>query len=208
MSDLKIYGHIISRASRVMWMAEELGLDYDLETIDVHRGDQNTPDYLALNPNARVPTIKDGDTVLWESLAINLYLAKTQGGPLAAKTAEEEAGAVQWSMWALTEVEDQSTILIQAALGLQNHSDEKIAAACDGLARPLSVLESILANRGHLLGGDFSVADLNVVAVLGALPRAKFDLGPYPKVAAWLQACMERPASRRIGKMRAAALKN
>ncbi|MFP6735032.1 MAG: glutathione S-transferase N-terminal domain-containing protein, partial [Rhodospirillales bacterium] len=84
MSDLKIYGHIISRASRVMWMAEELGLDYDLETIDVHRGDQNTPDYLALNPNARVPTIKDGDTVLWESLAINLYLAKKHGGPLAA----------------------------------------------------------------------------------------------------------------------------
>jgi glutathione S-transferase len=208
MSDLKIYGHIISRASRVMWMAEELGIDYDLETVDVHKGDQNAPDYLALNPNARVPAIKDGDTVLWESLAINLYLAKKHGGPLAPKSPQEEARAVQWSMWALTEAEDNCVILIQKAMGIQDHDAAKVAAAGEALARPLGVLEGILGGQDTLLGGEFSVADLNVACVLGTLPRAKFDLGPYPKVAAWLKAGMERPASGRIGKMRAAAMKH
>ena len=151
MSDLKIYGHIISRASRVMWMAEELGLEYDLETIDVHKGDQNTPDYLALNPNARVPTIKDGDTVLWESLGINLYLAKKHGGPLAPKTAEDEARAVQWSMWALTEAEDNCVIIIQKAMEIQDHDAALVSAA-----------EEALALRHDELTGD-----------LGALPPMK-----------------------------------
>jgi glutathione S-transferase len=207
MSDLKIYGHIISRASRVMWMAEELGIDYDLETIDVHKDDHKTPDFLALNPNARVPAIKDGDTVLWESLGINLYLAKKHGGPLAAQTPEDEARAVQWSMWALTEVEDNCVILIQKAMGIVDHDAAKIAAATDALARPLAVLEGVLGGSQYLLGDAFTVADLNVSCVLGTLSRAKFDLGPYPKVAAWLGACNGRPAAGRIGKMRAAAMK-
>ena len=208
MSDLTIYGHIISRASRVMWMAEELGIDYDLETIDVHKGDQNDAGFLALNPNARVPAIKDGGTVLWESLGINLYLAKKHGGPLAASGLEDEARAVQWSMWALTEVEDNCVILIQKAMGIQDHHAAKLAAATEALARPLAVLEGVLGGSDYLLGEAFTVADLNVACVLGTLPRAKFDLGPYPKLAAWLSACNARPAADRIGKMRAAAMKH
>ncbi len=208
MSDLKIYGHIISRASRVMWMAEELGIDYDLETIDVHKGDQNDASFLALNPNARVPAIKDGGTVLWESLGINLYLAKKHGGPLAASGLEDEARAVQWSMWALTEVEDNCVILIQKAMGIQDHDAAKVAAATEALARPLAVLEGVLGGSDYLLGEAFTVADLNVACVLGTLPRAKFDLGPYPKLAAWLGACNARPAADRIGKLRSAAMKH
>ena len=208
MSDLTIYGHIISRASRVMWMAEELGIDYDLETIDVHKGDQNDAGFLALNPNARVPAIKDGDMVLWESLGINLYLAKKHGGPLAASGLEDEARAVQWSMWALTEVEDNCVILIQKAMDIQDHDAAKVAAATEALARPLAVLEGVLDGVDYLLGEAFTVADLNVACVLGTLPRAKFDLGPYPKLAAWLGACNARPAAGRIGKMRAAAMKH
>lgn len=208
MSDLTIYGHIISRASRVMWMAEELGIDYDLETIDVHKGDQNDAGFLALNPNARVPAIKDGDMVLWESLGINLYLAKKHGGPLAASGLEDEARAVQWSMWALTEVEDNCVILIQKAMDIQDHDAAKVAAATEALARPLAVLEGVLGGSDYLLGEAFTVADLNVACVLGTLPRAKFDLGPYPKLAAWLGACNARPAAGRIGKMRAAAMKH
>ena len=208
MSDLTIYGHIISRASRVMWMAEELGIDYDLETIDVHKGDQNDAGFLALNPNARVPAIKDGDMVLWESLGINLYLAKKHGGPLAASGLEDEARAVQWSMWALTEVEDNCVILIQKAMDIQDHDAAKVAAATEALARPLAVLEGVLGGSDYLLSEAFTVADLNVACVLGTLPRAKFDLGPYPKLAAWLGACNARPAAGRIGKMRAAAMKH
>lgn len=208
MSELKIYGTIMSRASRTLWMAEELGIDYSLESIDVHKGEQDTADYRALNPNARVPTIKDGDMILWESLGINLYLAKKYGGPLAQKSIEDEARAVQWSMWALTEVEDNCVILIQKVMGLVDHDAAKVAAATEALARPLAVLEGVLGASDYLLGDAFTVADLNVSCVLGTLPRAKFDLGPYPKVAAWLGACNARPAAGRVAAMRAAAMKH
>jgi glutathione S-transferase len=207
MSDLKIYGTMMSRAARTVWMAEELGIEYSLESINVHKGDQNDAGFLALNPNARVPVIKDGDTVLWESLGIHLYLAKKHGGPLAASGPENEARAVQWSMWALTEVEDNCVVLIQKALGIMDHDAAKIAAATAALARPLAVLEGVLGGSDYLLGDEFTVADLNVSCVLGTLPRAKFDLGPYPKVAAWLGTCNARPAAGRVGKMRAAAMK-
>lgn len=208
MSELKIYGTMMSRATRVLWMAEELGVDYSLESVDVHKGEQNTADFQALNPNARVPVIEDGDTVLWESLGINLYLAKKHGGSLAASGPEDEARAVQWSMWALTEVEDNCVILIQKAMGIMDHGADKVAAATEALARPLAVLEGVLGASDYLLGAEFTVADLNVACVLGTLPRAKFDLGPYPKVAAWLGACNARPAAGRVGKMRAAAMKH
>ncbi|NQV57817.1 MAG: glutathione S-transferase family protein [Rhodospirillales bacterium] len=207
MSDLIIYGTVISRASRTLWMAEELGIDYTLEKVDIHKGEQHQGGYDALNPNARVPTIKDGDLVLFESLAINLYLAKKHGGPLAAKTPEDEARAIQWSMWALTEVEDNSVVLIQKAMGIKDHDQSVMDAAIGALVRPLKVLEGVLSDRDYLLGSDFTVADLNVAAVLGALPRAKFDLSPYPKIAAWLTACNARPAAKRVGEMRVAAMK-
>ena len=206
MADLKLYGSIISRASRVLWMAEELGIDYDLETVDVHKGDQNDPDFHAINPNARVPAIKDGDTVLWESLAINLYLVRKHGGPLAPQSVEDEGHAIQWSMWALTEAEDHCVILIQKAMGIYDHDADLVAKARDALAQPLAVIEGVLSGQDYLLGEDFTVADLNVACVLGTLPRAKFDLGPYPKVDTWLKTCNARPAAVRIIEMRAAAM--
>ena len=73
---LRIYGSPMSRAFRVLWMARELGLEYDNIPLDPRAGDTRKPDYLKINPNGHVPAIVDEDYVLWESLAINLYLAK------------------------------------------------------------------------------------------------------------------------------------
>ncbi|MEE2761827.1 MAG: glutathione S-transferase family protein [Pseudomonadota bacterium] len=208
MAPLKLYGSIISRASRVIWMAEELGIDYDLETVNVHKGNQNDPVFRALNPNAKVPAIKDGDTVHWESLAINLYLARKYGGPLAPQSVEDEGRAIQWSMWALTEAEDHCVILIQKVMGIYDHDAVLVANATDTLTQPLVVIEGLLSGQDYLLGKEFIVADLNVASVLGALPRAKFDLGPCPKVDNWLKNCNARPAACRINEMRAAAMKS
>src|SRR5437588_323550 len=73
---LKIYGIPRSRAFRVLWMAKELGLDYENVPIDMGKGDTRTPDYLRINPNGHIPAIDDDGFILWESMAINLYLAK------------------------------------------------------------------------------------------------------------------------------------
>src|SRR5436853_6528585 len=103
---LKIYGVARSRAARVLWMAKELGLDYRHVKVDFATGETRTPAHLALNPNGHVPVIDDDGFVLWESMAINLYLAKRYGaGTLYPTRLEDEARAWQRSFWGMTEIE-------------------------------------------------------------------------------------------------------
>jgi glutathione S-transferase len=101
MSNLKIYGVPLSRAYRALWMANELGLDYENVPIHFADGSAKTPEYLAVNPNGRIPAIDDNGFKLWESMAINLYLAKKHGSGLLPKTMEDEAHAIQWSFWVM-----------------------------------------------------------------------------------------------------------
>jgi glutathione S-transferase len=193
---LTIYGTPASRTFRVLWMAHELGLDYSHRAIDFRDGGNRAPDYLALNPNGGIPAIRDGDFVLWESLAINLYLARKHPGPLTPATLEEEMLALQWSLWAVTAVEHHAMTLMYA---LQRPPEEQDHPAID-LAReavmtPLTVLEGVLAERAWLLGERFTVADLNVAGVIRTLRRLEVDFTPLPHVDAWLDRCLARPAA-------------
>ena len=109
---MKLYGVPGSRALRSIWAAEETGVDY--EFVSTHFiEDSKKPDYLALNPNGRIPTLVDGDLVLFESMAINLYLAKAHGGDLYPSDDADEARAIQWSFWGMTELEP---VLMQMVL--------------------------------------------------------------------------------------------
>jgi glutathione S-transferase len=76
---LKIYGVARSRAFRILWMAKELGLDYEHVKVDFATGETQQPGFLALNPNGHIPVIDDDGFILWESMTINLYLAKKYG---------------------------------------------------------------------------------------------------------------------------------
>ncbi|MDA0240969.1 MAG: glutathione S-transferase family protein [Proteobacteria bacterium] len=194
MSTLTIYGHPRSRASRVYWMAHELGLAFDHVPVSPRNGESRAPDYLAINPNGHVPAIVDGDLVMWESLAINLYLAKKHGGPLAPVTIEEEALAIQWTTWVINEAEGSCTTLIQVQNGVGNHPPDTVNKCKETLQAPLTVLNSTLSKSPYLLGDRFTVADLNVSMSLSPMPRTGFDLSGYPKVMAWLDTCLGRPA--------------
>ena len=91
---LKIYGVARSRAFRVLWMAQELGLDYEHVKVDFASGETRESGFLALNPNGQVPVIDDDGFILWESMAINLYLAKKYGmGGLYPSRLEDEGRA-------------------------------------------------------------------------------------------------------------------
>ena len=164
---LKIYGVARSRAARVLWMAKELGLDYEHIKVDFATGETRRPEHLALNPNGHIPVIDDDGFVLWESMAINLYLAKKHGmGGLYPAGLEDEARAWQWSFWGMTEVERPVlTALFNRVILPENQRD---AAAADQaektLAQPLGVLHGALGHSAYLLGGDFTVADLNVAS--------------------------------------------
>ena len=79
---LQLYGNARSRAMRCLWMLEEVGQPYQLVDKSLRADDLHSADYLKLNPNARIPTLVDGELVLWESMAINLYLAQKYPGPM------------------------------------------------------------------------------------------------------------------------------
>ncbi|MET3760091.1 glutathione S-transferase family protein [Sphingomonas sp. UYEF23] len=194
---ITLHGHPFSRAHRVMWMLKELGLPFEHVPTDFRGGATRTPQHLAINPNGRVPALVDGDLTLFESLAINLYLARRYGGPLAPADVAEEALATQWSFWVATEVEKP---LLLAAANLMLFAEggrdaDQAALACRKLDRPLRVMESHLAMLPYLLGERFTVADLNVSAVMTLIPITGVPLADYPKVAAWLDRCLERPAA-------------
>ena len=201
---LKIYGVARSRAARVLWMAKELGLDYEHVKVDFASGETQTQAHLALNPNGHVPVIDDDGFILWESMAINLYLAKKYGaGGLYPSRLEDEARAWQWSFWGMTEVERP---LLAALLNRAVYPErERDAAAADAgekqLSQPLGVLNGTLGRSPNLLGENFTVADLNVTSILAWARPANIDMSPFPKVAEWLKNCAERPAARAVRQM-------
>jgi len=197
MSNLKVYGVPGSRAYRVLWMVNELGLDY--EHVPVHFGDGSarTPEYLAVNPNARIPAIDDAGFKLWESMAINLYLAKKHDKGLWPKTLQGEAQALQWSFWAMTEAEKPALAALMHRVFLpEDVRDPRLADEGEQqLQKPLKVLDDALAKTGYLVGSSFSVADLNVASVLSWARLARVDLSGFPHVKQWLTAALQRPAA-------------
>ncbi|HYM32670.1 MAG TPA: glutathione S-transferase family protein [Candidatus Cybelea sp.] len=196
MSKLKIYGVPFSRAHRALWMANELGLEF--ENIPTHfaDGSAKTAEYLAINPNGKLPAIDDNGFKLWESMAINCYLAKKHGKGLWPSTPEGEAQVLQWSFWVMTELEKSLlAALLNRVAYPEAQRDKKAADEGEKAAQaPLKVLDQALAKTGYLIGSNFTAADLNVAAVLSWGKMARIDLKPYPNVAKWLDACQARPS--------------
>ena len=206
MSRLRIYGIPRTRAFRALWIGEELGLDYEHIPVEIGAAGARKPEYLAINPNGRLPAIDDEGFILWESLAITLYLAKKHStGRLYPATLEGEAKAWQWSLWAVQEVDRGVNIWSLHAVRLPpaERDPQRLAEALGVLQAPFKVLDGALAERPYLLGDEFTVADLNVAAVIGR--AIEMDLSATPRLAAWLARCLARPGAARPRRLRAEA---
>lgn len=208
---LTIYGIYRSRASRTIWLAHEIGMPFThVPVLQAYRlADPDAPDaplhtrspaFLAVNPNGHIPSIDDDGLVLHESLAINLYLARRYGGALGPADQAEDGQMGMWALWAATELEPHTIqVLYHRAAKPPQERDPAVAqAAVEALRAPFGVLEAALAPTGFLVGGRFTVADLNTAEVVRyALPAPElFDAAP--RVRAWLQACQARPAFQRM----------
>lgn len=200
---ITIYGQPASRTFRCLWAAEESGLPYENLPWSYLGPETREPAYLAINPNGTVPALTDDGFALFESLAINLYLARKSGRLLPADL-RGEARVLQWTLWAATECEPHigawyyHTQMLPAA----ERRPEVAADATAKLPKRLRVLEDALAGQDYLLGGEFTLADLNVVAVLFRAPQ--FGLTGFPRVAAWHARCLARPAAQRAIALREA----
>ena len=197
---LQIYGNPRSRAMRCLWMLEEMGEPYQLIEKSTRTDELQSAEYLRLNPNARIPTLVDGDLVLWESMAINLYVAQKYEGPMHSVGPTVLGLAAQWSFWAMLELEGLLLELLNHRAVLPEFARDPSYAERDELLlrRPLGVLNNSLRGRDHLAGGNFTVADLNVASILAWGKMARLDLSAHPDVARWLDSCLTRPAYGRV----------
>ena len=192
---LKIYGPAASRAARALWIVHEL--DIPFEHVAMEMKDLKNPDYLKINPNGKVPVLVDGEFKLFESMAINLYLAaKHSDKGLLPKSLEDQALCHQWSFWGMTEVEKPLlTVLIDMFMTAPDkRKPEAVAEAMKALPKPFGVLNAALQGRDYLLGSTFTVADLNLASILSWAKPIKFDFAPFPNVGAWLDRSLARPA--------------
>lgn len=208
---LKIYGVLRSRASRPVWLAKELGIPFErVPVIQAYRlADANaadapfntaSPAFRAINPNGLIPSIDDDGLVLHESLAINLYLARKHGGPLAPRDLAEDGQMTMWSLWAAIECETHTLTILQRGAGGKTEEDRGAAdAAIDALRRRFSVLDAALKHGGgHLVGRRFTVADLNLAEIFRYAQPATALFAEYPAVEGWIKACQARPAFREM----------
>jgi glutathione S-transferase len=205
---LKIYGVYRSRASRNIWLCNEMGVPYEhVPVMQVYRlADPNaadaplhtrSPSFLALNPSAQIPAIEDDGYVLTESIAINLYLARKHGGPLAPANLQEEGEMLRWSFWAAAELELQAITVLYNRVGKPPAERDEAAAlaAIEALKPKLAVLDAHLAARGDfMVGRRFTVADINVAEVVRYAAAAPEVFAQTPRLKAWYDACQARPA--------------
>lgn len=215
---LTLYGALNSRASRIAWMAEELGLKYThVPVIQASRlSDPTAPgtpintasaEYRAINPDGMIPVVVDDGLMLTESLAINLYLARKHGGPLAPRDLVEEGLMAQWTLWAATEVEPFAVDIIvnRQVREPKDCNEVDVTTAIHQLGPRFGVLDRALRDGGgYLVGSRFTVADLNVAALVSYANGAPELFDGHDHLKRWLAACLARPASILVADRRAA----
>lgn len=197
---LTLYGSSQGRPSRSLIALEELGLAYTQVPLKPWDNPAYAATLATLNPNARVPVLDDDGLVVWESMAINLYLGDRYGGPLWPADARDRARLYQWSLWSQTSID----VMARHRARFSQDPQIKAKAEAERLAA-LAILDAALADRPYLLGDAFTLADLNVAATLvepWENGRIDGDLDPVdhglPALADWLARCTARPSWARV----------
>ncbi|WP_372840433.1 glutathione S-transferase family protein [Phaeovulum sp.] len=215
---LTLYGIYRSRATRNIWLLAELGASYRF--VPVIQGyrlpdpaakdaplNTTSPAFLAINPAGAVPVLDDDGFVLSESLAINLYLARKFGGTLAPSDAQEDALMQQWALYGTSAIEGPALEISYAYARGEDATEAGravIAAATQKLQRPFKVLEAHLAKTPHVVGGRFTVADINMAEMVRYAQAHAALMDAFPAVKGWLAACQARPAFKAMWEKRTA----
>jgi glutathione S-transferase len=198
---MKLYYHpLSSNARRVRLVAHHLGLAIEEVLVDLGKGAQKKPEYLALNPNGKVPTLVDGDLKLWESYAILIYLCEKTGRrelypePLAARTEIN-----RWLFWCANEFSPTIARLnfenmIKPRLGLGATDPARVQEFEQAFKPVASVLDAHLAQHEHVAGPQLSLADFALAASLATRVPAKLPLASHTHVLRWLTGIEQLPA--------------
>jgi len=211
---MKVFGHpMLTNVARVLLFLEEVGVEYELVPVDFRAGEHKRPQHVQLNPFAKMPGFQDGDLVLFESRAIAKYIIRKYGGTAGLDLLGENSGIEESAMvdvW--TEVEAQQyypaispvvfeCIIFPVMRGTATNQSV-VDESLDRLRGVLGVYEARLGESRYLAGDSISFADLNHIPFtfyFMATPYASlFD--EFPKVKAWWEGLMARPAVQRVCK--------
>jgi len=203
---LKLYGQYRSRAFRVAWLCKESNIPYEHVnvTINVEGAQCKESWYTAFNPNARVPTIDDDGFVMWESAAINFYLAEKYKSPLWPGDMQGKGRAYQWAFFIANDVEPHMiTVMQNRVLFPPEKRDAKLADAADARLQPrLKVLDDYLSAHEFFDVKRWGLADFMVASVCYSFFAMKYDLSKYPSFQKWLMASIERPKAKEARALR------
>jgi len=198
---LKIWGRTNSvNVKKVLWVAEELGLEYERIDAGLHFGVNKTPGYLRMNPTGLVPTIEDDGFQLWESHSIVRYLAaKHSAGKLWPTDLQQRADAERWMDWTFTfQKEFQRPIFWPLVRTPPEKRDLNAIEAARGVcAELLQIPEKRLADRPYLGGDRLTIADIPLGCHVQLWMRLPLERPAQPKLKAWFERLLERPAFRK-----------
>jgi len=189
------------RAFKVMAVANYLGIDAALRPLDLIKGDQKSPEYAVLNPNMRMPTLKDGDYVLWESNAIMQYLASKR--PETGLLPADEKGRLdvtRWQFWELAHWDPTCAIFLfenvvrPVVLKSGEPDPAAIAKGTETFHRIAKVLDGQLKDKRFVTGDRLTVADFSLGAPLNYAEMGRIPLESYPEIKRWYASLRALPA--------------
>jgi glutathione S-transferase len=202
-----------SRVLAIVALKNHLALDCEVQPIDLGRGDQLSPQYLALNPNKKMPTLEDDGFVLWESNAILFYLAaKRPDSRLWPSDLQRQADVLRWLAWESAHWDAESCGMVayekasKAVLGLGPPDPAFIARGEQNFARFAAVLNDSLRGKTWLIGEQLTIADFSVGGLVPSAQRMGLPVGDCPEILRWYDGLAALPAWRDASAAKDAAM--
>jgi glutathione S-transferase len=200
---MKLYGFPGSPNTwKVRAVAAHLGVPIENVLVHLGKGEQRAPEYLALNPTGRTPTLVDGDFVLWESAAIMQYLASQRPNTLWPDDVRTRADIMRWQSWHLQHWAPGACTPLLFERFVKRFFDmgapdaAVVAKATQAFHREAAILEGHLSSRSHLVGDGLTLADFTVVSPLVYAAECELPLDAYPRLRDWSARVLALPAWR------------
>ncbi len=198
---MKLYYFETPNAHKPCAVAKHVGSEAEFVRIDLAKGEHKTPEFLAINPNGKIPALEDGDTRLWESHAIMCHLAHKANSDLCPDDPAKLIDIIRWLTWDTAHFSRHAGRLLfqrymKPAFGLGDADADEIEDATGYFHRFAGVLNGHLKGREYLVADKLSIADFGVASFLPTAEQARLPLDDYGEINRWHGAMMELPAWR------------
>ncbi|MCF7533649.1 glutathione S-transferase family protein [Pseudomonas petrae] len=193
---IKLYGDPGSGSlRRVTAAAAIMGVDIERINVDLFKGESHTPEFLKLNPHGLTPVLQDGNAVIWEASAINLYLAEKANSNLLGRTSAQKFEVLQWMFWSGEQWRVFSTFLFNEWAGKtlmgKPPTDAVVELAMSNIRNAAKVLDAHLATRKFIVGEDLTLADIDIAAPFSQYQRTGAPFDEFPNLMAWQQRLLD-----------------